>query len=152
MAWSTVVQVHVLVDWSDCWRYLAGIFSYEVSNYRESASGYEILSLARFRLVQPGKKLGFVIIFVSLSNMTSTAPLSVVLTLFSKGKEGKRGRCGGHIWKGYKDYFIFIFLTKSSNDGNLTKWTTWVLYIVSKNDHMLKMIFLNESSQCLVGL
>jgi len=76
---------------------LAGIFSYEVSNYRESASGYEILSLARFRLVQPGKKLGFVIIFVSLSNMTSTAPLSVVLTLFSKGKEGKRGRSGGHI-------------------------------------------------------
>ena len=27
----------------------------------------------------------------------STAPLSVVLILFSKGKEGKRGRSGGHI-------------------------------------------------------
>ena len=36
--------------------------------------------------------------------MNSAAPLSVVLTLFSKGKEGKRGRSGGHIWKGYKDY------------------------------------------------
>ena len=46
------------------------------------------------------------IISVTLSNMTSAAPLSlsVVFTLFSKGKEGKRGRSGGHIWKGYNDY------------------------------------------------
>ena len=40
------------------------------------------------------------IIFVTLSNMTSAAPLSVVLTLFSKGKEGKRG-CSG--WKKGKE-------------------------------------------------
>jgi len=36
--------------------------------------------------------------------MTSAAPLSVVLTLFVKEKEEKRGRSGGHICKGYKDY------------------------------------------------
>ena len=30
--------------------------------------------------------------------------LSVVLTLFSKGKEGKIGRSGGHVWKCFKDY------------------------------------------------
>ena len=47
-----------------------------------------------------------IVISVTLSNMTSAAPLSVVLTLFSKGKEGKRGRGGGHAWKGYKDYFL----------------------------------------------
>ena len=29
--------------------------------------------------------------------MTSAAPLSVTLTLFSKGKEGKKGRSGGHV-------------------------------------------------------
>ena len=34
------------------------------------------------------------IIYVTLSNMTSAAPLSVVLTLFSKRKDGKRGRRG----------------------------------------------------------
>ena len=33
-------------------------------------------------------KFVYPIIFVTLSNMTSAAPLSVVLTLFSKGKEG----------------------------------------------------------------
>ena len=31
------------------------------------------------------------VIYVTLSNMTSAAPLSVVLTLFSKRKEGKEG-------------------------------------------------------------
>ena len=48
------------------------------------------------------------IISVTLSNMTSAAPLSVVLTLFSKGKEGKRGRSEGHVWKGYKDYLTTL--------------------------------------------
>ena len=41
------------------------------------------------------------VIYVTLSNMTSAAPLSVVLTLYWKWKEGKRGRGGGHIWKGF---------------------------------------------------
>ena len=37
---------------------------------------------------------------------SSTAYLSVVLNLFSKKKEGKRGRCGGQDRKGYRDYEI----------------------------------------------
>ena len=54
--------------------------------------------------------LNQIIIFVPLSNMTSVAPLSVVLSLFSQRTEGKRGRSGGHIWKGYKDYSLMIIL------------------------------------------
>ena len=37
------------------------------------------------------KSLNKTVIYVILSNMTSTAPLSMVLTLFSKRKEGKEG-------------------------------------------------------------
>ena len=37
------------------------------------------------------------IICVTLSNMTSATPLSVVLSWFSQRKEGKRGRSGGHL-------------------------------------------------------
>jgi len=35
------------------------------------------------------------VISVNLSILTSAAPLSVVLSLFSKEKKGKRGRSGG---------------------------------------------------------
>ena len=37
------------------------------------------------------KSLNKTVIYATLSNMTSTAPLSMVLTLFSKTKEGKEG-------------------------------------------------------------
>ena len=36
--------------------------------------------------------------------MTSAVPLSVVLSLLSQRKEGKRGRNMSHIWKRYEDY------------------------------------------------
>ena len=39
----------------------------------------------------------YVIISVPLLNMTSTAPLSVVLSLLSQRKEGKRGRSVSHV-------------------------------------------------------
>ena len=37
------------------------------------------------------------IIYVPLLNMTSTAPLSIVLILLSQRKEGKRGRSVSHV-------------------------------------------------------
>ena len=39
----------------------------------------------------------FIIISVPLLNMTSAAPLSVVLSLLSQRKEGKRGRSVSHV-------------------------------------------------------
>ena len=36
------------------------------------------------------------------------APLSVALSLFSKRKEGKRGRSGGQDCKGYRDYNLSL--------------------------------------------
>ena len=38
--------------------------------------------------------------------MTSAAPLSVVLSLLSQKKEGKRGRSVSHVLKGYIDYIL----------------------------------------------
>ena len=57
------------------------------------------------------------VIYVTLSNMTSAAPLSVVLNLFSKGTEGKKGRSEGHIWKGYKNYINNPHITLELNQG-----------------------------------
>ena len=37
------------------------------------------------------------VISVTLSNMTSAVPLSMVLSLFSERKEGRRGHSGGHV-------------------------------------------------------
>ena len=47
-----------------------------------------------------------VIKFVTLSNMTSAAP-SYPFFPFSKQSQhqGER-RCGGHVWKGYRDYYV----------------------------------------------
>ena len=44
--------------------------------------------------------------------LTSAAPLSVVMSLFSKRKQGKRGRSGGQDWKGYSrgDSMIWDFV------------------------------------------
>ena len=41
--------------------------------------------------------------------MTSAAPLSVVLSLLSQRKEGKRGRSVSHVKKGYAAYKAFNF-------------------------------------------
>ena len=43
------------------------------------------------------KPLMAVVISVPLLNMTSAAPLSVVLSLLSRRKEGKRGRSVSHV-------------------------------------------------------
>ena len=39
--------------------------------------------------------------------MTSAATLSVVLSLLSQRKEGKRGRSVSHVKKGYEAYLFF---------------------------------------------
>ena len=44
------------------------------------------------------------VISVPLLNMTSAAPLSVVLSLLPQRKKGKRGRSVSHVLKGYEDY------------------------------------------------
>jgi len=49
-----------------------------------------------------------VLIYVPLLNMTSAAPLSVLLSFLSQRKEGKRGRSVSHLWKGYRDYNLVV--------------------------------------------
>ena len=62
----------------------------EITAFRDSKSGSFLSNI-------PGIIEYKVIIFVPLLNMTSAAPLSVVLSLLSQRKEGKRGRSVSHV-------------------------------------------------------
>ena len=52
------------------------------------------------------------VISVTLLILTSAAPLSVALSLFSNRKEGKRGHSEGQNWKGYRDNNLY-YLTNN---------------------------------------
>ena len=62
--------------------------------------------LRKDNLSKIGRARVALVISVTLLNMTSAAPLSVVLSLLSQRKEGKKGRSVSHVEKGYEDYSL----------------------------------------------
>jgi len=72
--------------------------------------------------------------FLTFWNMTSAAPLSVVLSLFSQRKERKKGRSGGLVWKGNKDY-----KTVKYNTCNLLKIKCNISVITAKTIRIIRI-------------